>query len=93
MDKLSWIHGKHIFGFWGEYNRPNFNKVGTQFSHGCSRYLKKQRKILEAMIVSLLVVSPHPVCSDGLTDGGCGKSVSRGAQGQPVFSQVLSSNG
>jgi hypothetical protein len=34
VDKLSWIHGKHTFGFGGEYNRQNFNQVGNQFSRG-----------------------------------------------------------
>jgi len=32
--KLSWVHGKHTFGFGGEYNRQNFNQVGNQFSRG-----------------------------------------------------------
>jgi hypothetical protein len=34
VDKVSWIHGKHTFGFGGEYNRQNFNQVGNQFSRG-----------------------------------------------------------
>ncbi len=34
VDKLSWVHGKHTFGFGGEYNRQNFNQVGNQFSRG-----------------------------------------------------------
>ncbi|MBS1794620.1 MAG: TonB-dependent receptor [Acidobacteria bacterium] len=34
FDKVSWIHGKHTFGFGAEFNRQNFNQVGNQFSRG-----------------------------------------------------------
>jgi len=34
VDKVSWVHGKHTFGFGGEYNRQNFNQLGNQFSRG-----------------------------------------------------------
>jgi len=34
VEKLSWVHGKHTFGFGGEYNRQNFNQLGNQFSRG-----------------------------------------------------------
>src|SRR5436190_4369002 len=34
VDKVSWIHGKHTFGFGFEYDRQNFNQVGNQFSRG-----------------------------------------------------------
>ncbi|HEV8369347.1 MAG TPA: TonB-dependent receptor [Pyrinomonadaceae bacterium] len=34
FEKLSWIHGKHTFGFGGEFSRQNFNQVGNQFSRG-----------------------------------------------------------
>ena len=34
VNKLSWVHGKHTFGFGGEYNRQNYNQLGNQFSRG-----------------------------------------------------------
>ncbi len=34
FDKVSWVHGKHTFGFGAEFNRQNFNQVGNQFSRG-----------------------------------------------------------
>lgn len=34
FNKVSWVRGKHTFGFGGEFNRQNFNQVGNQFSRG-----------------------------------------------------------
>jgi hypothetical protein len=34
FDKVSWVRGKHTFGFGVEFNRQNFNQVGNQFSRG-----------------------------------------------------------
>lgn len=34
FDKVSWITGKHTFGFGAEFTRQNFNQVGNQFSRG-----------------------------------------------------------
>jgi hypothetical protein len=44
VDKVSWIHGKHTFGFGGEYNRQNFNQVGNQFSRGVFTFLANVTK-------------------------------------------------
>src|SRR6185437_1743322 len=32
FDKLSWVHGNHVFGLGFEYNRQNYNTLGNQFS-------------------------------------------------------------
>jgi hypothetical protein len=34
FDKLSWVHGNHVFGLGFEYNRQNYNTLGNQFSRG-----------------------------------------------------------
>ena len=34
VDNISWVKGKHSFGFGFEYNRQTFNQLGNQFSRG-----------------------------------------------------------